>query len=882
MSDVLTRLTVALADRYRLERELGQGGMATVYLAHDVRHDRRVALKVLRPELAAVIGAERFLQEIKTTANLQHPHILALFDSGQVNGTVFYVMPFVEGESLRERLAREKQLPIETALRITREVASALDYAHRHGVIHRDIKPENILLHDGQALVADFGIALAASSAGATRMTQTGMSLGTPRYMSPEQAMGERQLDARTDVYALGCVVYEMLTGEPPFTGPTAQAIVARVMTDSPRPPSETRHTLSPVVDAAVLTALERLPADRFAGPGEFAAALTAPAGPTGTIPGRVRRATPAAWSRAQALAAALLVLGVGAGAFVVGDRLRDGRGGPPIAFGQSAQVTAAPGLEVQPALSPDGKSVAYASGSLTRMRILVEPVAGGRALAVSDDTSEVESTPSWSPDGTRILYLARGGAFSVPASGGAVRQEVPTPEGGIVSWAGWSPADGSLGYAVGDSLFLRDRKGVTHGLANFLTPTVCAWSPDGARLACTSGNRLYLTVGVTFGNLSPSRIVVCRVRDGALSVATDSTSLNHSPAWTADGKWLLFVSNRHGPRDVYAVPASAIGSRVPTPVRLTVGLGAHSITLAADGRHLAYSTFRAFSNIWAIPIPARGPVPDAGATAVTTGSQSIENHYVTPDGKWLMFDATPGGNSDLFRISLAGGEQERLTTDPSDDFSPALSPDGREVAFHSWRGGKSRDIYILSLDGRPIQRVTDTSLQEFWARWSPDGTALAFAEFSETGAIWIVRRGKDGNWGAPVRRLGQGYRESWSPDGKWIAFVTSLNSGSLGVVPVDSGPARTLVDATVPGALRTAQPCWSSDSRTLFFAGRDATSAGIWSVPLAGGTPRLLIRGNESGRRFYRPSLACDSRRLYSNIQDRQSDVWVLDLLPH
>ena len=204
-----TRLTQALADRYRLERELGQGGMATVYLAHDVKHDRKVALKVLRPELAAVIGADRFLHEIKTTANLQHPHILALFDSGQVDGTVFYVMPFVEGESLRDRLMRERQLPIDDAIRIAHEVADALGYAHDRGIIHRDIKPENILLQGGHALVADFGIALAVAKTGGTRMTETGMSLGTPHYMSPEQAMGEREITARSDVYALGCVLYE-------------------------------------------------------------------------------------------------------------------------------------------------------------------------------------------------------------------------------------------------------------------------------------------------------------------------------------------------------------------------------------------------------------------------------------------------------------------------------------------------------------------------------------------------------------------------------------------------------------------------------------------------------------------------------------------------
>ncbi len=275
MTDAIGRLTSALEGRYSIERELGQGGMATVYLAHDVRHDRKVALKVLRPELAAVLGGERFLTEIKTTANLQHPHILPLHDSGEADGLVFYVMPYVEGESLRDRLVREKQLPIEDAVRIAREVASALDYAHRKNVVHRDIKPENILLHEGQALVADFGIALAVSTAGAgTRMTETGMSLGTPHYMAPEQAMGEREITPKADIYALGCVLYEMLTAEPPFTGATAQAIVARVVTEEPRSLTIQRKTIPPNVEAAVLTALAKLPADRFATAAAFADAL--------------------------------------------------------------------------------------------------------------------------------------------------------------------------------------------------------------------------------------------------------------------------------------------------------------------------------------------------------------------------------------------------------------------------------------------------------------------------------------------------------------------------------------------------------------------------------------------------------------------------------
>ncbi|HET6795653.1 MAG TPA: serine/threonine-protein kinase, partial [Gemmatimonadales bacterium] len=273
--DAVARLTSALSDRYRVERELGQGGMATVYLAEDLRHGRRVAIKLLHPELSAILGSERFLAEIKVTANLQHPHILGLIDSGEADGLLYYVMPYVAGESLRARLGRERQLPVEEALRLSREVASALDYAHRQGVVHRDIKPENILLQDGAALVADFGIALAVHQAGGSRMTQTGMSLGTPAYMSPEQAMGDREIGARSDVYALGAMTYEMLAGEPPFTGPTSQAIVAKVLTEDPPPLRAKRPTVSGAVESAIFTALQKLPADRWGTAREFSDALS-------------------------------------------------------------------------------------------------------------------------------------------------------------------------------------------------------------------------------------------------------------------------------------------------------------------------------------------------------------------------------------------------------------------------------------------------------------------------------------------------------------------------------------------------------------------------------------------------------------------------------
>jgi len=274
MSGITDRLKAALADRYRIERELGAGGMATVYLAADLKHDRKVAIKVLKPELAAVLGAERFVVEIKTTASLQHPHILPLFDSGAADEFLFYVMPFVDGDTLRMRLDRERQLSVDDALEVTKVIAGALDFAHKRGIVHRDIKPENILFQDGVPLVADFGIAVAVSTAGGDRLTETGLSLGTPAYMSPEQASGERELDARSDVYALGCLTYEMLAGDPPFVARSAAAVIAKHMTDTAPPITTVRRNVSGAAATAIARALSKVPADRPASAGAFAAAL--------------------------------------------------------------------------------------------------------------------------------------------------------------------------------------------------------------------------------------------------------------------------------------------------------------------------------------------------------------------------------------------------------------------------------------------------------------------------------------------------------------------------------------------------------------------------------------------------------------------------------
>ncbi|MEO8140068.1 MAG: protein kinase, partial [Gemmatimonadota bacterium] len=441
MVDALSGLKTALADRYQLERELGHGGMATVYLAHDLKHDRKVAVKVLRPELAAVIGAERFLAEIKTTANLQHPHILGLFDSGQVDGTVFYVMPFVDGESLRDRLTREKQLPIEDAVRISREVADALQYAHAQGVIHRDIKPENILLHGGHALVADFGIALAAATTAGTRMTETGMSLGTPTYMSPEQAMGERNLDARTDIYALGCVTYEALVGEPPFTGPTAQAIVAKVMTATPESLTTLRRTVPPAVARAVHRAIEKLPADRFPTAAAFGAALSGEGG-THSWPAEpvAQRAAP---GRRWPLA--LVALLVASAAYGIGRRSGSAVAGPsvfdaalpdtaPMSFAASTS-TSSYGVPLRNlSVAPSGEFAVYTArqGDSTMLwyRSLrdatVHPITGTRGA----------TAPRISPDGQQIAFLRGDRVMLVPLGGGEARMLLDANSTALLQWS--------------------------------------------------------------------------------------------------------------------------------------------------------------------------------------------------------------------------------------------------------------------------------------------------------------------------------------------------------------------------------------------------------------------------------------------------------------
>ncbi len=860
-------LRASLSGSYRLERELGAGGMATVYLAHDLKHDRKVALKVLRPELAAVIGAERFLAEIRTTANLQHPHILPLFDSGQVEGTAFYAMPLIEGESLRDRLTRDRQLPIPEALRITTEIAQALDYAHRHQVIHRDIKPENILLQDGAAMLADFGIALAVNQAGGHRLTETGLSLGTPQYMSPEQATGDRELDARSDIYSLGAVLYEMLAGEPPHTGVTAQAIVAKLLTERPTRLRTVRDTVPEAVEVAVNTALAKAPVDRFQTAGGFAAALLRPAAPVAPPRNRARSILIAAGGIGL-----LLLLALGARSLLRSP-------GPVLSIGRSEQLTSDPGLEIQPDISPDGRFVAYAAGTVARMRIFIRPLGGGRTIPLSDDSSAVESLPQWSPDGTKLLYLTRGGASVAAALGGSSRPVIPPSPTAVVGSATWSPDGSEFAFVRGDSVLAAPVEGGPGRLVGTGDqPHSCRWSPNGKWIVCAAGNATAIQPGKQFGNLAPSAIVLYPAAGGAGIPLTDARTFNESPLFSPDGGRVFFLSNRDGPRDVYVLGLSSSGKPRGEPARLTTGLGALSISLSADGRRLAYGIYSARANVWSLPISEGVPAGLEAATPVTSGNQVIESIQVSRDGRWLVYDSDLRGNADIYRIPIGGGEPEQLTNDPVDEFSPDLSPDGTMVAYHSWRLG-TRDIEIKPLDGGPVEQVTATPGQESYPRWSSDGRALLVMEQNSV-SITIIRRGSDGRWGAPTALASEAISGDWSPDDRRVTFINASTNrvpGRIMIVAATGGaPER------IGGALPLASDAqWSPDGRTIYVKVHDSRGmASFWMAGVSGGAPRLVAQLTDPARQSSRKDFATDGRHLYFTIEDRQSDVFVAQLI--
>jgi serine/threonine-protein kinase len=651
MTEGITRLAAALADRYRLERELGQGGMATVYLAEDLKHDRKVAVKVLRPELAAVLGAERFVQEIKTTAALSHPHILPLFDSGEAGGFLYYVMPYIEGETVREKLNRETQLGIAEAVRITSEVADALDYAHRNGVIHRDIKPENILLHDGRPMVMDFGIALAVSAAAGGRMTETGLSLGTPHYMSPEQATADKQITARSDVYSLASVLYEMLAGEPPHTGGSAQAIMMKIIAERVQPVTELRSSVPPNVAAALAKALEKLPADRFESARAFAGALHDP-GFRHTYEADAGAPTAAPRRRSHDPVflgvACVAVIGVGA-ALWSWQRARTAAAAAPqvydVALPDSAPMNFAaftpygsPGLELS--LSPDGSLVVYLvkreSSTMLWRRSLRD------TMAAPFQGTEGASKPRLSPAGSQVAYVAHASLMIVATAGGQPRA-IADIEGDAYT-LNWITATTLMVVDGGGTRFRRID--LDAGTIDSRSVPVCldgSWIPDGEQLLCNARGVGRIVDPAT----GTSWTIRTRTAAGSPSGPLAGTGFN-----LVDGRYLVYQSPQGDLRAAPYDPSThTVGRSASLLTGVRSGVGSANYDLAPTGT-LVF-TPGANSRIGElVELSPGGATEPLGVPAA-----AYERWDLTRDRRWLAAVVEGPGFYELQIINLRGGQ---------------------------------------------------------------------------------------------------------------------------------------------------------------------------------------------------------------------------------
>jgi eukaryotic-like serine/threonine-protein kinase len=807
------RLGAALSGRYTVERELGRGGMATVYLALDLRHRRHVALKVLHPELSALLGSERFLKEIELTANLQHPHVLPLFDSGEADGLLYYVMPFVDGETLRRRLEREQQLPVAEAVRIACEVADALQYAHKHAVVHRDIKPENILLHDGRPLVADFGIALAVQQAGGNRMTQTGLSLGTPHYMAPEQATGERTVDHRADIYALGAVTYEMLAGEPPFSGPSAQAIIAKMLTEEPPGLTAHRRTIPEQVEAAVLTALEKLPADRFASAAEFAAALTA----EGSRQPRRRRAAASIAAAARpwrAVALATIALPVAAagiawwawkanpgvapavirraeftisGQFEVGGaQVAASADGRTIATTDAGQLVvrrvdrldliSVPGSAgaVEPFLTADGSHIGFhRRGELVLQRldggdgvtmpfvngrfpadagggsvlaidsaglVLLQPQSSRRELLLRAPPGVDFLQPEMLPDGRHVLFSAMRGSTTRARilSLDLGSRQVDT----LLDESALRPqfADGRLYFTRPDgTLHAMDFDPVKARPLGPVVPT-----GDATLIARTGRVAFAAGAGLLVSAQRPDNRVVIVSPDGRREVLTTELGTFHNPRVSPDGRRIVLDRNLGGRqgRDVWVLD---LATRALS--RITYKGDAHDPVWTLDGHHVTYLSLGTSGG----PVFTASADGDAGERHITVAGLVHPGAWLADGRRYLAgHGEIENGPSDIVILNADGKPPEPLVSSPYEEHSPAVSPDGRRLAYMSDETGL-RQVYVRALIGQGGRTlVSEGSGEE--PVWSRDGRRLYYVEHQGATSRLLAARIEPGAPGAPPR----------------------------------------------------------------------------------------------------------------------------------
>jgi hypothetical protein len=795
-------------ERYALERELGRGGMATVYLARDRKHDRLVAVKVLHAELSAVLGTERFVQEIRVIATLQHPHIVGLIDSGvfgpgegPLAGRPYYVMPSIEGESLRRKLDQEGQLSVPEAVRIASEVASALDYAHRHGVIHRDIKPENILLHDGSALVSDFGIALAVQQAGGERMTQTGLSLGTPQYMSPEQAMGERTLTPRSDVYALGAVTYEMLAGEPPFTGPTVQAVVARLLAEPPRALGVLRRTVPPPVEAAVLQALEKLPADRFASAAEFAAALgsrTLPSDAAVRRTGRPSRAAAVRWLPWALLVAALGYIGARA--------LRPHRPAAPPVYrfdvvlpGHAAWVGDV--FSVM-ALSPDGTLLAYNGRDSTGGRRLFLR-AMDRLEPVAIPGSENAAAPFFSPDGRWIGFRVGTRLVRAPVTGGA--PETVCEAGGLVR-ATWLERN---------VFVFADREGLKQctmaGRVTTLLP-----SPPGELFNLPHGLPGDRAVLYGIQRDTALRLAALDLRTGA---ARELDIAGRDPRYVATGH-LAYVGPDGLVRAVRFDPArlAPAGEPVILDEGIRVELGGALMALSRTGTIAIPS---APTQRWLELVDRAGRVE-----RLHPQPAEFADPAVSPEGRRVAVRI----GQDIWVLDRTQGALTRLSFDSSAS-RPAWTPDGRQVTYVRQIGTRM-DLRRVDADGgTPAESLLALPGLEVWEGFFAGARSLVVRTVGGSGVrdVWLVPLDSARRPVPLLRSPADEVAPALSPDGRWLAYVSN-ESGRAEVYvrpfPGMSGRYQVSLDGGT-------EPAWSPRGRELFYrSGPILISAELRAAP--------------------------------------------------